>query len=58
MENSLETASHLIDVEAMEVSGVYKGPWDRDYLLDRLDRYAELYRLVAELDECVLVTFD
>ncbi|MEU4414727.1 hypothetical protein [Nocardia salmonicida] len=42
----------------MEASGVCKGPWDRDYLLDRLDRYAELYRLAAELDEGVLVTFD
>ncbi|MFC8381770.1 DUF1877 family protein [Nocardia sp. NPDC057272] len=58
VENNLETASHLFDAVAMEVSGVYKGPWDRDYLLDQLAQYAELYRLAADLDECVLVTLD
>ncbi|MEV0549110.1 DUF1877 family protein [Nocardia salmonicida] len=58
VENSLETAPRLLDAEAMEASGVYKGPWDRDYLLDRLAQYAELYRLAADLDECILVTLD
>ncbi|MGM7648885.1 DUF1877 family protein [Nocardia sp. JW2] len=55
VENNLEIAAHLFDGEAMEAAGVYKGPWDRDYLLDQLARYAELYRLAADLDECVLV---
>ncbi|MEV4206526.1 DUF1877 family protein [Nocardia salmonicida] len=58
VENSLETAPRLLDAEAMEASGVYKGPWDRDHLLDRLAQYAELYRLAADLDECILVTLD
>ncbi|PKV98370.1 DUF1877 family protein [Nocardia fluminea] len=58
VENSLETASHLFDAEAMEATNVYKGPWDRDYLLDELARYAELYRIAADLDECILVTLD
>ncbi|MFD6450324.1 DUF1877 family protein [Nocardia sp. NPDC055165] len=58
VENNLATASHLFDAEAMEASGVYKGPWDRDYHLDQLAQYAELYRLAADLDECVLVTLD
>ncbi|WP_327139028.1 DUF1877 family protein [Nocardia sp. NBC_01327] len=58
VENSLESASQLFDAEAMEASGVYKGPRDRDYLLDLLAQYATFYRLAADLDECVLVTLD
>ncbi|MCA2210911.1 hypothetical protein [Nocardia rosealba] len=36
VENNLEITAHLFDGEAMEAAGVYKGPWDRDYLLDQL----------------------
>ncbi|MGW2660490.1 DUF1877 family protein [Nocardia tengchongensis] len=58
IENSLESAAQLFDAEAMEASGVYKGPRTRDYLLDLLAQYAQLYRLAADLDECVLVKLD
>ncbi|MFI1919638.1 hypothetical protein [Nocardia sp. NPDC020380] len=58
VDNSVEDASRLFDAEAMEASGVYKGPRDRDYLLDLLGQYATLYRLAADLDECVLVMLD
>lgn len=58
VENSLDSAARLFDAEAMVASGVYKGPWDRNDLLDLLAQYAKLYRLVADLDECVLVTLD
>lgn len=58
LETSLEHASRLFDAEAMQAAGVYKSPWDRDHLLDLLVQYAELYRLAADLDECVLVKLD
>ncbi|MEC3917699.1 DUF1877 family protein [Nocardia sp. CDC160] len=58
VENSLGSAAQLFDAEAMEASGVYKGPWELDYLLELLTQYAQLYRLAADLDECVLVKLD
>ncbi|GAB4587064.1 DUF1877 family protein [Nocardia sp. IFM 10818] len=58
VESSLESAAQLFDAEAMNASHVYKGPWDRDELLDLLAQYAKFYRLAADLDECVLVTLD
>ncbi|MEV6562877.1 DUF1877 family protein [Nocardia sp. NPDC051756] len=53
-----EIAARQLDTEAMEAAGVYKGPRDRDYLLDLLGQYADLYRTAADLDECVLVKLD
>ncbi|MFE3758901.1 DUF1877 family protein [Nocardia tengchongensis] len=58
IESSLDSAARLFDAEAMKASSVYKGPWDRDHLLDLLAKYAQLYRLAADLDECVLVVLD
>ncbi|MFI6996455.1 DUF1877 family protein [Nocardia sp. NPDC050175] len=58
VENSVDSAAHLFDADAMVASGVYKGAQKREYLLDLLAEYAKLYRLAADLDECVLVTLD
>ncbi|MFC9434518.1 hypothetical protein [Nocardia sp. NPDC057030] len=59
VENSLDVGDwRHFDVDAMEASGVYKCPWDLDYLLDLLAQYARLYRLAADLDECILVALD
>ncbi|MFJ4654672.1 DUF1877 family protein [Nocardia sp. NPDC088792] len=53
-----EIAPQLFDPDAMEAAGVYKAPWDLDYLIDLLAEYARLYRAAADLDECVLVKHD
>ncbi|MFD6162287.1 DUF1877 family protein [Nocardia sp. NPDC060256] len=58
VENSVDSAARLFDADAMVAAGVYKSPQDREYLLDLLAQYAKLYRLAADLDECVLVTLD
>ncbi|QLY32604.1 DUF1877 family protein [Nocardia huaxiensis] len=58
VESSLESVARLCDLDAMEAAGVYKGPQDRDHLLDLLGRYVDLYRSAADLGECVLVKLD
>ncbi|MEU2036873.1 DUF1877 family protein [Nocardia amamiensis] len=57
-EATMGRARDLYDTTAMEASGVYKWPWDRDYLMDLLAKYARLYRDAADADECVLVVHD
>jgi hypothetical protein len=58
VESMVPHAGDLVDAAAMEAAGVYKGPRDRDYLVDLLRQYAQLYRVAADLDECVLVVLD
>ncbi|WP_394844890.1 YfbM family protein [Pendulispora brunnea] len=58
VESMLDSARDVFDPEAMAASGVYKSPWDRDYVLKLLTEYAQLYRIAADLDECVLVALD
>ncbi|MCZ7456236.1 DUF1877 family protein [Streptomyces sp. WMMC940] len=58
VESMFDSARDVFDTEAMTAAGVYKSPWDRDQILDLLPQYARLYRLAAELNECVLVVHD
>lgn len=51
----LPRVEDVFDSAAMEAAGVYKEPWDRDYVVGLLGRYARFYRAAADLDECVLV---
>jgi hypothetical protein len=58
VESLLPQAGNLFDAAAMAAAGVYKEPWDHDYLVDLLGQYARFYRVAADLDECVLVVLD
>lgn len=56
--NALDDVPDLFDADAMAAANVYKAPSDCDDMVTLLTRYAQLYRLAAELDECVLVVRD
>jgi hypothetical protein len=58
VDSVLPQAGNLFNAAAMEAAGVYKGPWDRDCLVDLLGQYARFYRAAANLNECVLVVVD
>jgi hypothetical protein len=58
VESTVPHIGDLVDAAAMEAAGVYKGPRDRDHLVDLLGQYVQLYRVAADLGECVLVVLD
>ncbi|GAB3883791.1 hypothetical protein ACFQ1S_02930 [Kibdelosporangium lantanae] len=58
VESLLPQGGGLFDAAAMEAVGVYKEPRDRDHVVGLLDRYVQLYRVAADLNECVLVALD
>ncbi|MEV6274046.1 hypothetical protein [Nocardia sp. NPDC051832] len=58
VENILDDAPALFDIEAMQAAHVYKPPRDRALFLSLLNDYARLYRQAAEANEWILVTHD